>query len=505
MNKQINQLRSGVILSYVNLLLGSVLPFFYTPLMLSMLGEAEHGLYAISSSVIGYLSLLNLGLGSAIVRYVAKYRAENNKEAVERIMGFFLLLYCGIGVIMMLCGWILSENAATIFAQGLTVPEQEKIRILVLIMSFHTAIALPLSAFSSVVSAYERYVFCRIMDIFATIAVPCANLIILYFGFASIGIATVSLIIGLVTLPLYIVYCFRVLRIRPRFAKVPMKLVKEISGFSFFVFLGTLVDMMFWATDKVILGMLVGTVAVSVYQIGSTFNQIVLQLSNSISGVLTPKITGMVVKNKPVQELTALFIRVGRLQFLVIGLIVTGFITFGQAFVQLWVGDAYRTSYWIAVLTLVPLSVPLIQNTGLSIVVAQNKHRFRAIVYFAIAVLNVISTYLVAPYLGGVGAALCSCVSYLLGQGIIMNVYYKRVIGLDIPLFWRTIGKMAVLPLCMMTAGLLLQQKLSLDNWLYFFAAVAVYTGIYCVGMYFLNLNDYEKDIINHILKIRKH
>lgn len=500
MKKQINQLRSGVYLSYINLLLGSLIPMFYTPIMLKLLGEAEHGLYSLASSAISYLSLLSFGFGSTIIRYVAKYRAEENKKAVERTFGFFLVLYCFLAVLVLLGGWIISRNAGPIFQKGLSAQELDKVETLILIMTFNTALSFPLSVFTSIVLAYERYVFRRIADIFSTIAGPVANLIALYLGYASVGMALASTFMQLLTLPLNVVYCSRVLHVKPRFERMPGELVREMIGFSAYVFLGSVVDMLFWATDKVILGMLAGTVAVSVYQIGSTFNNIVMQLSTSISGVLTPKITGMVVKDAPKEALTELFVRVGRIQFLIVALIVTGFAVFGQSFILLWAGEAYADSYWIAVLTLFPLCIPLIQNTGISILTAKNKHGFRSVVYLIIAVANVISTYLAVPYLGGIGAALCSCISYLLGQGLVMNIYYSKVIGIDIPLFWKNILKMAVFPAVMMIGGLLLQTVFFPDNWIVFFLGVAAYTAVYCLGMYFLTMNDYEKSVIHDFI-----
>ena len=298
-----------------------------------------------------------------------------------------------------------------------------------------------------------------------------------------------------------IFYCIRVLDIKPTFEYMPRSLIKEMVGFSAYVFIGSIADMLFWATDKVILGMMVSTAAVSVYQIGSTFNNMVMQLSTSISGVLTPKITGMVVKNASKETLTELFVRVGRIQFLIVALIVTGFTVFGQAFVLLWAGENYAESYWIAILTMFPLCIPLIQNTGLSIVVAQNKHKFRSIMYLTIAIINASSTYLVVPYLGGIGAALCSCISYLLGQGLIMNIYYYKVVGIDILQFWKNILKMSIFPMCMMFVGLNVVRVIVINNWGVFFTGVIVYTVIYCFGMYILNMNDYEKNIIREPLK----
>ena len=97
-----NQLRSGVILSYLNLGISFLIPFAYTPVMLGILGQEEYGLYSLSHSVIGYLSLLSFGFGSTIVRYIAKFRAMGDKKAVEEVFGFFLLLYSFLGALVML-------------------------------------------------------------------------------------------------------------------------------------------------------------------------------------------------------------------------------------------------------------------------------------------------------------------------------------------------------------------------------------------------------------------
>lgn len=493
---QRNQLRSGVYLSYLNLAISCLIPFLYTPVMLEMLGQAEYGLYSLSNSVVGYLSLLSFGFGTTIIRYLSKYRAENKQEDLEKCYGFFLLIYMVLAMIILLVGLAISQNVERVFNRGLSLEETQKMEQLVLIMAANLAISFPLSIFSSVAVAHERYFFRKIMDIVATLAAPVANLVALYLGYASVGMALAGTVVQCALAPISIFYCASVLKVKPRFGRMPGNLIREMLGFSAFTFLGTLVDMLFWATDKVILGMLASSAAVAVYNVGGTFNNMVMSLSTSISGVLVPRITGMVTTDSNRGNWSALFIKVGRVQFLIIGLIVSGFAVFGQAFIELWVGPEYAEAFWVAVLTMFPLCVPLIQNTGLSFVVAQNKHKFRSIVYLIIAIANVISTYLVVPTMGIIGAALCSCVSYLLGQGLIMNIYYYKVTGLDIPLFWKNILKMAIVPALMLAAGLILNHFIAIDNWITFFVGVILFTAVYAILMYRFAMNEYEKDII---------
>lgn len=501
MRKVKNQLRSGIYLSYINLAISSLIPFVYTPVMLRILGQAEYGLYSLSNSVVGYLSLLSFGFGGTIVRYLAKYRAEGKTEEVEKSYGFFIILYSLLALAVMVGGIIISNNVESIFDQGLFPNEIQKMRILILIMAFNVAMSFPLSVFSSVAIAHERYFFRKIMDIVSTIAAPVANLIALYLGYASIGMALAGTVVQFLMAPISMLYCAKVLKIKPKFQKMPGSLIREMLGFSAFVFIGSLVDMLFWATDKVILGMLASSTAVAIYNVGGTFNNMVMSVSTSISSVFTPRVTGMVVTNQSKEELSSLMIRIGRIQFLIVALVVSGFTVFGETFINLWAGSEYADAYWITVLTLFPMCIPLIQNIAKSIITAQNKHQFRAIVYLIIAIINVVSTYLVVPYAGIIGAAFCSCVSYLLGQGLIMNLYYHKVTGLNIPLFWKNILKMSVTPAVMLVIGLMLKRVVVIEDWFSFFASVVVYTGVYGILMYLFAMNQYEKDLIRKPLE----
>lgn len=494
---KVNQLRAGTLLSYVNLAIGSIIPMIYTPVMLRILGQAEYGLYSLSNSIVGYLALLNFGFGSTIIRYICKYRAEGKKEQVRSIFGLFLVIYGIVAALVIIGGFVLMLCTDSCFSKGLTTQEVDKLKILIVMMAFNTAIAFPISVFSSIITAYERFIFKRVVDIFSTVLAPVSNIVLLYLGFGSIGMTFAALLLNIITCPIYIYYCFKVLKITPKFVKFEGVFIKELLVFSVYIFIGTLVDMLFWATDKVILGALVGTVVVAIYNVGSTFNNILMQLSQAVSGVIGPKINSMVtLDGDNTEALSEVFIRVGRLQYLLLALVVSGFVVLGQPFLIMWAGENYGESYYIALMTMIPLIIPYIQNTGLAIVIAQNKHKFRSLVYLAIAVLNAVSTYFVVPYWGGIGAALCSCISYILGQGIIMNIYYYKVTKINIPLFWKNILHMSLIPALLCVTTFIVSNFVNFYSWVAFLLAVLIYTILYSVGSWFFSMNDYEKDVI---------
>ena len=66
----------------------------------------------------------------------------------------------------------------------------------------------------------------------------------------SFLVATAATVVQFLMLPVNIYYCLRKLHIKPVIEKLPIALIKEMLGFSVFVFIGSIVDMLFWATDR---------------------------------------------------------------------------------------------------------------------------------------------------------------------------------------------------------------------------------------------------------------
>lgn len=503
MKKEKNQLRIGVILSYVNLFLGNLIPVFYTPIMLSLLGQSEYGLYKLASNVTSYLSLISLGLGTAITRYLIKAREEEGKEAEEKILGLFTHIFQIISLLAFIVGVILTLSLGIWYSDSLTDSELFKMKILVFILVCNMALSFLMTPQVSVVTSHERFIFLQSMNILSTCAMPVLNLIVLFLGFASIGMTVSSLALNLVIRIFYYLYMRIVLDIRPIYKGIPKSKIKEIMGFSFWIFVANVVGQLYNATDTVMIGAIpaLATVGVAVYNVGGVFNHIVYSLTLGISSVLSPKTNKMVFQGASNEELTDLAIRIGRLQCYIITLIVTGFICFGQPFIQFYVGEGYEEAYWVAILMMIPNMIPLVQSICLNVIVAQNKHRFRSLVYLGIAIANVIGTWFLMQVMGIVGAALMTGVALIIGQGIIMNWYYHFKTGLNIVRFWKEVGKIYLIPILMCVVTLIVSQFVDFYNLIFLIIGILIYTLIYCIVNWLFVMNDYEKDIFRSPIK----
>lgn len=500
MKKNKSERKFGVVLSYVSIVANTLVQLVYTPFLTRMLGQSEYGLYSMVASIIGYLTVLDLGFGNAIIVYTAKYRARKEYDKEKKMQGMFKIIFYIIGVIVFLLGIILYFNVDKLFSSSMSLVELKKAKIMMIILSFNLFITFSFNIYSSIITAYEKFIFLKLISILNTILKPLMMIPLLFLGYKSIAMCCCITLVNIIVVLSNYLYCKMKLKIDVRFSGFDKKMFFEMFGYSFFIFLASVVDKVNWSVDQVIIGMLVGTVAVSVYSIASQLNQLFILLSTAVSSVFLPKISKMVAEGITSDKLTDEMIKVGRIQYYIIFIMVSGFVLVGKQFIFWWVGKEYIQSYYIALLLIIPLCFPLIQNLGISIMQAMNRHKFRAILTSIMAAVNIFVSYFLTKAYGAIGAAFGTAISLIICNIIIMNLYYRFALKLNVIKFWREILNMT---LSFIIPILLILLFMNFTNFSGIFSVViyaVVYAIMYFAMAYFVTANSYEKEIINNIL-----
>ena len=491
-----NQLKAGAALSYISMGLGYIISIIYTPIMLRLLGQSEYGLYNLVASVVSYLGLLSFGFGSAYVRYYSRYKVNSDEKNIAKLNGMFLIIFTIIGLISVLSGGFLVYNIELIFGEKLTISELSTAKILMAIMVFNIAFTFPTSVFNSYITANEEYIFQKVIQMVKVIVNPFIMLPVLLIGYKSVGMVIVTTLLTILVELGNVIYCFKKLKIRFLFSKFDYFLMKEMTIFSFYIFLNMIIDQINWNVDKFIIGRFRGTIGVAIYGLAAQLNTYYLSLSTAISNVFIPRINRMVATGDNNSELTELFTRIGRIQFVLLSLICSGLIFFGQPFIVKWAGIDYKEAYPIVLLLIIPVTIPLIQNIGIEIQRAKNMHKFRSLVYIFIALGNVALSIPLTKIYGGFGAALGTAISLLIGNGLVMNLYYHKKVGLNMKYFWSQILKFIPALVMPMVFGILMLSFINLYRTLSFLICGILYVMIYCISMWLLGMNEYEKDLI---------
>lgn len=493
---KINQLKAGVILSYMTQAVHILSGIVYTPIMLRLLGQNEYGLYQLVSSVVSYLSLFSLGFGSGYIRFYSKYKSKNDWDSVAKLNGMFFIIFSVLSVASIACGGIMVGSAKYIFGNGLTPAELSKARILMSLLIISMALSLLGTIFSNVITANEEFFFQRMINFLKSLLNPFITLPLLLMGFGSVGMVCVSVGLTAIAFCMNVIFCIKKLKIQFSFKNLNFPLLKEIWVFTSFIFINTIVDQINWSVDKFLIGRMIGATAVAVYGVAASLNTMYISFSTAISSVFVPKINRMVAEKKDNSILTELFIKVGRIQFILIALIVSGYVLFGKEFIKIWAGSGYEQSYYIGLFLLIPVSIPLLQNLGIEIQRAKNMHRMRSVVYLVMAILNIfISCFLIKKY-GTVGAAIGTAISMIACNGIFMNIYYHKKIGIDVIAFWKDLLKFAPVILSSSLVGVVLRCFLPQNTFLWLSIKISIYIVVYCVLMFLFGMNNSEKMLV---------
>ena len=466
------------------------------PFMLRMMGQNEYGLYSLVASVVAYLTVLDLGFANAIVRYTAKFRSEHKINEQYEMFGMFFILYCVIGFLALLIGLCLYANIDILFSTTMNDKELEQIRIMMLLMVFNIAFTFPMSIWGAIITAYEDFIFQRLVNIARIILNPIIMIILLYIGYKAIAMVVVITLFNITTLCINAWYCHNKLHIKVKFARFKWKFLKEVTLYSFWIFLNAIIDRIYWSTGQFVLGMYAGATAIAIYAVAIQMEHIFISFSTAISGVFLPKVTAMITKEQNEKIISDLFIRTGRIQYLIVSFILVSFIIFGKQFITLWAGSNYEEAYIISLLFFIPLTVPSIQNLGIIILQARNQMKFRSILYIIIALCSLVISIPLAKSYGGIGCAIGTSISLILGQIIAMNIYYYKKLNINIPLFWREITKLSIIPIILGIIGWYGLQFININDIFSLLGFIILFTIIYLPLIWTSGMNNYEKKLI---------
>ena len=502
-----SQIKSGAVLTFISLFIGNAISLFYTPFMLKSLGQVEYGLYGLANSIVGYLTVLDFGFGNAAIRYTAKYKAENKEDKLKYMYGMFIALYTFIGILTFTIGYYFSQNAQLFFKNGLSVDELSIVRTLLILASLNLAISFPFGIFTSIITAYENFIFLRVSSIVRHIINPLVYIPVLLFGHKSIGLIIATTILNFLFLLINLIYCFCKLKIKVSFGKFDFSLLKEIFSYSVWIFVGSIVNQLWWNSGQFMLGVFSSAVSIAIFNLAMQFKSYFESFATSISGVFLPRLTSMESNQSSDEEFTNCFIKVGRLQFILISLITTGFILFGKQFIEIWAGSNYELAYYVTLIIFIPLALVDTQTLGIAILQAKNKHKFRSIVYLCVAIACIVICIPFIKKFDVIGCASATALVLTVGNLFIMNWYYYKKIHLNVFLFWKELLKM--LPSVILSCGImfvLLKFFIPvLNSYRLLLPFILIYIIFFLVIMYLFSFNEYEKNLVKVVIrKIRR-
>ena len=488
----------GTVLSFITILLELFTALFLTPFIIRSFGQAEYGVYSLVLSITSYLTLLDMGVGNSVTRFMSKYRATGEYGEQRRFLGITTVYYVAIAIIVLLVGAAIIAVFPVAFSKGLTPSEVELAKNLLVITTLNVSITIGTSGFFYTVISYENFTVSKGVAILGTVARIIASFIALSCGAKSVGIVAINTITGFITRLIVVLYVLLRMKLRPTLKNIRFSQIREIVAYSAIIFLQMIATQINSMADQILIGMF--TVASSgilaVYGVGSLIGQYFQIIGSALNGTLMPGVVKTVETDGTAKTLQREMTRIGRLNFAFIGIIWVTILVFGEQFVILWSGPENAEAYIVALLLSFPFIFILTQSIGTQILWAKNKHKTQAYLKLGIVLLNVVLTIFLIRWNPLLGATIGTFISLMLGDVLVMQIVFKKDIGIKLSEYYRNLFK-GILPslLISLVIGFLIRY-VGLSGWIGLGVNCSVMTASYLVCMMCFGFNNDEKLMI---------
>jgi O-antigen/teichoic acid export membrane protein len=415
--------------------------FFLSPFLVHRLGETDYGIWSLTLQTVGMLSLLDLGLNPAVVRFVARDAALDDARSLSRTLATCRAFFtCASAVIALLA------IAAALGARRLypfTPESLPRAQVCFLLAGLDLAVTFAFAVWNASLVGLHR---------FATINAWTVSLFALRTGFvvlairAGFGVRTValaSLVESFVRGLGLSLFARRALpNVDLRLRNADRTAFREVASYGVYAALMAASIKVITSMDVMIVGRFISPERVAAYDFGSKFVNPLYDVFWGAAFVLTPLAAGLDARGdrEGLRRIHALFTK--GLALLALPAVFF-FVVAGRDFLRLWIGDPLaEPAYPVLALLTGALYFSISQQAGVAVLKGAGHVRLLALLYVGEAVANLVLSLLLVRSMGLVGVAIGTVVPLVVSNGLVMPVLVCRALGMPL----RTHARETLLP-----------------------------------------------------------
>jgi O-antigen/teichoic acid export membrane protein len=456
---------------YLAIIVEAAVGLLLLPFNLAHLGKTAYGLWMIAASITAYFSVLDLGYGGAMVKFVAEYRAKRDPKAINEILSTLFVVFAAAG----LAAWLAAAFIAWHLDQwfGLAPDQAATGRTVLLLISAQVAVGFGFSVFGAVINGFQRYDLNNVVGTLSSLVAAAVNLIVLSLGFGLVTLVASTTVVRLATFLIYRANAYRVfpeLQSRPTLFRRAR--LKEATGFSVFILLLDWSAKVNYSVDALVVGAIIGTTAVAVWTVAQRLAEAVQRLTNQLNEVLFPVVVDSDAGNRG-DRLAQILVQGTRLSVATVLPAACALGLLADPLVTAWVGEGYEEAVQVTVLLAAAVAIRVGAATASTVLKGAGQHRLLAISNVLTAVANLGLSIVLARRWGLTGVAVGTLVPVATTSIFILFPAACQRVGLSVVDGWSRAVWPAIWPVLPMAAWLLAIRPFVPASLL----AVALYAG----------------------------
>ena len=425
-----------------------VIAFMLSPFLVRTLGDTQYGIWSIISALTGYMTLLDLGVSSAIAKYVAKYKAHNNYKSLNVVFSSGIVIMLIVGAILL----ALSPFIADTLVKALKFePElRDTVHTLVIVGAIDVSIFVASGVFYGAFYGFQKNEVTNAAVLFAAAFKAVVFYFALTSGYGLVAMGIISLV-GNLLAALLLAFIMR--KVEPQ-VEITVKhadksTIVSIFNYSKFTFLTMLGLQLIYYSDAFVIGYFLSAAAITIYTIPWSLSEYSNKLIHAVAQTFVP-----VFSNQEATQDSSLYQTYisGTKGVLVISnLLCIGILALGDEFIGVWMGPRYAVE--CSVLLTIMFTTQLIKSPQLisySILLGTSNHQKFAMYNFGFSVANLILSILLVQKFGLIGVACATAITQILFYVVVTPILTSRVINFSLldyvkKTYWRIVPASLVL------------------------------------------------------------
>ena len=406
--------------------------FFLSSFLVKMLGDTEYGLYQMVTSFVSYLVLLEFGTGTAMTRNINRCRAQNaDKETIQRNISTIWTISVLLAVLIAAASVVFHTQIGNIY-QNLSDPQVTYAQKILLFQAVYLIVSFLSNTLKGVILGFEAYsvgpMVATVRLVSRTVLLVCC---ILQYRFA-IMIAIVDMFISIIEGCYLCVFCIRKFRISFSMRIFDWAIFREILPLCAAMFIQVLVNQANSSVDQFVIGIKLTPEYVSYYSIGLFFYSAFSSLTTVPITMYGPQIIKDVTQQVDEDTFMNHLVAPSRLITLIGTTVLCGFTVAGRQFIEMFYGNDYIVAWYVAIIIMLPMMINMSSGILINVLDALNKRMVRSYALFFTTVANIVLTVILIDIWGIIGACVATAVCTLVGQVMIMSIYYAKKLNIKI-------------------------------------------------------------------------
>lgn len=412
------QFAANAATNYGRMLIQMASVFVLTPYIIARIGADDFGLWSLVISALGFLSLLDLGFGTGVVKYVAECHGSGDIHKRNRILSTLAAVYLAIAIASGVCIAVLSVLFNQLF--GIPAAQHQKATALLWILAVRfVLLALPLGLFRNALFGEQKVYLINVIQVVATVAYAVGTWLALEQGYDVVALAWVNLAAMLIEYLGYAWFAYRKMAdLRLSHRLLDKRLLKEAASFSSAQFLINVAALILLRTDPIIVKAFLPLSAVAIYAVALKVAENAYLLAKQFTNLLGP-LAAQLKGNAEETKIRFIFVNCTKFAMAPCMILTVAMYLFGAEALTFWVGPTFAPGGVVLMVLLTAMTIGMAELTSSAVLSMTGHHRITAWAAVAEVLVNVGLSVALARPLGLVGIAVGTLVtSVVIGLGV---------------------------------------------------------------------------------------